>query len=377
MDLQTLPMLEARWGASFYITSRERMLRACRAVCAPFEGRYPAFRLAYSFKTCSLQPLLRAVHAAGAWAEITSEREYALAVQAGFADDGMVYNGPFKDMDLALRIAAAGGVVNLDSPWEAARLCQALPAGKKCPGVGLRCNFDVDGRPSRFGIPVDHGLLEDTARLLMDRGIPVRGLHCHIKSRDMAGWRIKARRMTELVRRWRDLGLAGGLEYLDFGGGFRFETGPDGVLFSGYAELLAETMKGLPGGETRKLVIEPGAAVAEQAMDFAARVVNLNQVGDTCFATLAGTVCDISAVRRRPPGAVVRIPGGGAVCPARRTVLAGFTCMEDDILCEDFPENVAVGDYILFRNTGAYSSALRPEFIRECPPVVCLDDSLL
>lgn len=377
MDLQTLQTLEARWGGCFYLTSRERMLRSCRAVCTPFEGRYPASRLAYSFKTCSLPPLLEAVYGAGAWAEITSEREYALAVQAGFADDGMVYNGPFKDMDLALRIAAAGGVVNLDSPWEADRLCRALPAGKTCPGVGLRCNFDVDGRTSRFGIPVDHGALEDTARLLMDRGIPVRGLHCHIKSRDMAGWHIKARRMQELVRRWRDLGLADELEYLDFGGGFRFETGPDGMLFSGYAELLAETMKELSGSKTMKLIIEPGAAVAEQAMDFAARVVNLNQVGDTCFATLAGTVCDISAVRRRPPGAVVRIPGGGAVCPARRTVLAGFTCMEDDILCEDFPENVAVGDYILFCNTGAYSSALRPEFIRECPPVVCLDDPLL
>lgn len=377
MDLRTLQTLEARWGAGFYLTSRERMLRSCRAVCTPFERRYPAFRLAYSFKTCSLPPLLEAIHTAGAWAEITSEREYALAVQAGFADDSMVYNGPFKDMGLALRIAAAGGVVNLDSPWEAARLCQALPTGKSCPGVGLRCNFDVDGRPSRFGIPVDHGTLEDTVRLLMGRGIPVRGLHCHIKSRDMAGWRIKARRMSELVHRWRGLGLAGGLDYLDFGGGFRFEAGAGGEPFGGYADLLADTMRELSRKEKMKLIIEPGAAVAERAMDFAARVVNLNQVGDTCFATLAGTICDISAVRRRPPGAVDRIPGGGPVCTARRTVLAGFTCMEDDILCEDFPEKVAVGDYILFRNTGAYSSALRSEFIRECPPVVCLDDALL
>lgn len=58
-------------------------------------------------------------------------------------------------------------------------------------------------------------------------------------------------------------------------------------------------------------------------------------------------------------------------------MLAGFTCMEDDILCADYPEPVAVGDFLLFCHTGAYSSALRPDFIREAPPIVCLDGGSL
>lgn len=378
MDLQTLETLAARWGDCFYLTDRERMRRACRAVQAPFARRYPRFRLAYSFKTCCLPPLLEAVRAEGAWAEITSEREYALAVQAGFPEGHMVYNGPYKNPALALRIAAAGGAVNLDSPGEAARLCAALEPGGPRPGVGLRCNFDVDGRVSRFGIPADGTALEDTAALLHRHGLPLRGLHCHIKCRDFPGWVTKAGRMTALARRLQPLTPGGrGLDYLDFGGGLRFEPGPDGVLFSGYAGLLADTLRSLSPEGTAMLLVEPGAAVAERAMDFAARVVSLNRVGDTCFATLAGTVCDISAVRRRPPGPILHVAGPGTPLPARRTVLAGFTCMEDDILCADYPEPVAVGDFLLFCHTGAYSSALRPDFIREAPPIVCLDGGSL
>ena len=42
----------------------------------------------------------------------------------------------------------------------------------------------------------------------------------------------------------------------------------------------------------------------------------------------------------------------------------GYTCLEQDILLPAYEGMLAVGDYIVFENTGGYSTVLKPPFIR-------------
>ncbi|HEV8619517.1 MAG TPA: hypothetical protein VGQ79_00665, partial [Nitrospiraceae bacterium] len=50
--------------------------------------------------------------------------------------------------------------------------------------------------------------------------------------------------------------------------------------------------------------------------------------------------------------------------------IVGYTCMEHDVLFAGFEGTLAVGDYVVFDNVGAYTNVLRPPFIRECPAML-------
>ena len=54
--------------------------------------------------------------------------------------------------------------------------------------------------------------------------------------------------------------------------------------------------------------------------------------------------------------------------------ITGFTCLEQDILFKDFPEELKVGDVIEFRNVGGYSVVYKPPFIQPCCSMVAIKE---
>ena len=44
--------------------------------------------------------------------------------------------------------------------------------------------------------------------------------------------------------------------------------------------------------------------------------------------------------------------------------LTGYTCLEQDVLLSGYRGALAKGDYVIFGNTGGYSTVLKPPFIR-------------
>ena len=43
--------------------------------------------------------------------------------------------------------------------------------------------------------------------------------------------------------------------------------------------------------------------------------------------------------------------------------LCGYTCIESDIIHDNFNGNISVGDIIIFREVGSYSVVMKPPFI--------------
>ena len=354
-----------KYGDGFYLVSESRIVSVFDSFFNSFSSIYPNCIIAYSFKTCYSRPLLRKMLELGAYAEITSEYEYELAKQIGFDDGHMVYNGPYKKMNVVYKIVSNGGIVNIDSKVEAKRICEL--ENIKGSEIGIRCNANIDGRSSRFGIDINSEDMNEVIQMVLDKGMRIKGFMCHIRTKTMEDWNKKAQVLIDFVEAITRKKKLPDIDYVDFGGGYQYQE----ALFDKYADTIVKHVKRLNNKEIN-IILEPGAAICEGTMDYYARVVNTNIINQTKYVTIAATISDISAIRKRVPGRVIYICNTDKVHKDRynKQVIVGFTCLEDDIILDDAEIDAEEGDFIVFENVGAYAGSLRPVFIRGCPAVL-------
>lgn len=50
--------------------------------------------------------------------------------------------------------------------------------------------------------------------------------------------------------------------------------------------------------------------------------------------------------------------------------VAGFTCIESDVITFDAPLGLRVGDLLAYDNVGSYSVVMKPPFILPSPPIL-------
>ncbi len=324
--------------------------------------RFGHSRVAYSVKTNSHPEVLRILREEGAAAEVVSDTEYRLARALGF--DSIVYNGPLKEKESFLEAIQAGAVVNLDSRRELDWLA-GLPSND-CFKVGLRVNVSLpeDENFSRFGFDGTE-LAEAVARIRALQNVRLAGIHLHrtSKSRSLDVYRAITKRAAQVLEEF-------GLEpdYIDIGGGF-FGDLPGKPTYEDYATVLAEGLQGVCGDQTC-VIVEPGNALIASPLSFIASVIDVKTVGDERVVVCDGSRGDVDPFFRKTDyfKDFPTVEEGRPKAPVQTVV--GCTCLENDRLfrLEDGPE-LRVGDRIVFRNTGAYTMALSPLFIRYFPRV--------
>ncbi len=249
--------------------------------------------------------------------------------------------------------------------------------------VGLRCQFALrEEHRSRFGFAEE----EIAAGLARLRALPrcdVRGLHCHFSNhRDLASFRQRAKRLVELARRhFTDVPPA----MLDVGGGFYGHMPPslreqfgEVPSYEDYATAVAPLVaEAFPGRDAPELVLEPGAGVVADAVNFVARIGALKRLGERHVAVATGSIQNVKATANavRLPVRVVGDPLGGGETLAGPTVITGYTCMEHDVLYDGYVGELRVGDFVIFGNVGAYTNVFKPPFIRPAPAMLAWSSS--
>ena len=56
--------------------------------------------------------------------------------------------------------------------------------------------------------------------------------------------------------------------------------------------------------------------------------------------------------------------------------IVGNTCMEHDVIIEEYIEDCECGDFLMFENRGAYSSVLTLAFIMPSPPITGMNEAI-
>ncbi len=371
LDAKKLEKLSRVCGETFYILDTKHFRDNFINLRNAFRAVYPNSNIAYSYKTNYIPRLCKIVDDLGGYAEVVSDMEYELALRVGVKPEKIMFNGPYKKPEAVEKLLLSGGTVNLDNIEELKVIQDIIDRNPdKKLHLGVRCNFVIgDGVVSRFGFDTES---EDFAAVMefiaSHKQTSLTGIHCHFASRALDYWPARAERALDLYGRYADKEC----KHIDLGGGIygsmdeslkaQFSAYiPD---FCEYADAAATKFAEYFDGEEKPtLFIEPGTALAGDAMLFAARVKSIKQVGKKSIATLLGSMYNINPTlnKKNPPLKIY--PMGGEQKNFTDLDFGGFTCIESDYLYRGYNGPLAVGDYAVFENVGSYSVVLKPPFI--------------
>ncbi len=380
--------IEAKYGAPFYIFDEAAFRKNYDDIVRAFGSRYERFVLAYSYKTNYIPYLCGIIKSKGGFAEVVSRLEYDLAIKVGQKPDKIVFNGPVKsyeDIELALKNQS---IVNLDS-WS--EIDHVAKYAKKNPNrkikVGLRINIglsDKSGRShiqeqlktGRFGFdPSELNMGKVVSRLLRIGNVTVNSLHGHTSTADRSVWcyRIIAETLCRIAENF----FPESVEYINVGGGIfgymppsmRWTKTPS---FDDYAKAVCKVLKNNKWVCRQKpyLMLEPGIAMAANALSFITKVISIKDIRGRVFVTVDGSAYNVKPTFHKinqPYQIIKKISSKN-----RRTFsVVGSTCMEKDYILTEITDVLPdVGDFIKIDNVGAYTVVLTPPFINPAPAIV-------
>jgi diaminopimelate decarboxylase len=314
-------------------------------------------QVAYSIKTCPDPFYLNQAFANGLWAEAISMAEVEAALEAGWAPEQIVLNGPAKWWPRTMTHHQGLGAVYCDSSEELERLLQS---GRKDKLWGLR--LKIPGFESRFGI--DLTAFEELSKLVMlIRQIPrdiELGFHLHLASNILGNghWQDA----VDSAISWANSLAAQAkrpISIMDFGGGYH----PRDFLKFDWQNIVKFTKKRSPS--IRSVFIEPGRALSQDTMLMVTTIQDVRKehqlikdvVVDTCIAELPLSKVYPHRMYLFKNDQLIPLGIG-------KSRILGRICMEDDILADsvDLPPTVNIGDRIIIADAGAYERSMSYEF---------------
>lgn len=327
-------------------------------------------RPSYSTKTNPDLNVLKAVCESPDWMiEIVSSHELKLARVAGFTYDRIVYNGVVPDLEGKFLVASNGGIVNVENYSELKALADYAKERKTYIEVGLRVNINVDAKRkwmSRFGaVPFTEHF--ERCISIQNEYLKIVGIHSHIHGcRTLDFWKTRATLLGLLGKHLH-------VKYIDFGSNmFGFMDPRLAGQFdceipsaSEYAETIyEELMLFFEDDEMPTIIIEPGTPVVANTVSVLGKVETISERGFDTIATASCSVYDFGFFHgspKHPPMDVVHMSNGDYY---KDVEIFGYACTEDDTVYKSYTGELAEGDFLLFRNLGAYANSLCSNFIK-------------
>lgn len=368
--------LRKEYGDAFYLLDSGQFRNNFIELKDTFRKIYPNFNIAYSYKTNYTPKFCKIVNELGGYAEVVSEMELEIALRVGVESKRIIWNGPIKNAKKLEEFLVAGGTDNIDSVEELAvvkAIAERHP--DKVLNLGIRCNYDVqDGVVSRFGLDVDSEDFQQVLEFVITtKNVHFINFQCHFAKRQIEYWSARAKGMVELIDR---IGIIP--ERLDVGGGLfgkmadslKAQFKNDIPDYQAYAEATATIFADYFADKNVKpeLLIEPGSAVVGDCMKFVGTVKTIKSVRGKWMATVLGSQKNISMSGINPPMEVITM--GGEQKEYKDLDFVGFTCIEGDVLYNNYNGKLAHEDAIVISNCGSYSLVMKPPFILPNFPVL-------
>ena len=323
---------------------------------------------AYSIKTNPDGRLINLALESGFLAEAISIPEVKKAIEAGFAPEQIILNGPAKWWRRAHLPAGRFYSIFCDSIEELNQVLENLESGA-LETVFLGVRLRTPNVVSRFGIPVDtpevfQKLIEAVRKIPKEYKFAV---HFHMASSNVGvghWWHL-----FESILRWCGSieALSGRLiQVLDVGGGW-FPEDLQKDSAGNFKKAIALIPEFLPHVE--QIISEPGKALAQPSMAVAMQILELRNSADVVHeAVVDGSIAELPMYFFYPHRILYQGAKSGDWQPLGRgkTKLLGRLCMEHDIVASnvELPETAQVGDILVFCDAGAYDRSMSYVFGR-------------
>ncbi|MDR3716003.1 MAG: diaminopimelate decarboxylase [Puia sp.] len=366
--------LAKEFGTPLYVYHAEKIKEQYQKLTTAFSNSNTVFF--YACKALTNVNILRYVCQLGANVDCSSINEVRLALHAGFPPTRILYtsNGiAFSEIEEAQSL---GVIINIDSLSNLEKFGQRF--GHSYPvGVRLRPNIMAGGNlkistghdKSKFGIPVDQ--IGEVLAVVKKYNLLVADLHIHtgseIKDVDVFVKGIEI--LFDIIPQFADL------QFIDLGGGFKvpYKDGDTETDINLLAQKVGAAFASHPnpGGRPLQVWFEPGKFLVSECGYF---VTQVNVIKETSAATFVSVDSGFNhLIRPMFYDAYhyienVSNPGGAE----KKYSVVGNICETDTFAWDRRIHEVREGDYLVFRNAGAYGFEMSSNFNARYKPAEVL-----
>lgn len=353
---EQLEQIAHDYGTPVYVYHAEKIKEQYEKLQHAFTGVNTRFF--YAAKALTNINILKYINSLGCHIDCSSINEVKLAIRAGYIPGNILYtssNISFEEIEEAKTL---GVHINIDSISNLEKFAKKF--GESYPvGIRLRPNIMAGGNlkistghnSSKFGIPPEQ--IKNITGLVNETGLVIRTLHIHTGS-EIKDVEVFAKGIEVLFEIAKHFPL---LEVIDLGGGFKvpYLPGEEGTDIELLGKKVKEEFDWYEKTYHKKLQVwfEPGKYLVSEAGYFITKVNVVKPAGDILFAGVNSGLNHF--IRPMFYGAyheIENISNPGA--EKRKYNVVGNIC-ETDTFAEDrlLPE-VREGDFLVFRNAGAY-----------------------
>jgi len=356
--------LAEKHGSPLYIYDTAMMIRQYQLITGAFSGT--RVRINYACKALSNINILKLFRSLGSGLDAVSVQEVELGLKAGFDPGDILYTPNCVSIEEIEEAVDLGVRINIDNIAILEEFGVKYGAGipvciRINPHVMAGGNHKISTGhiDSKFGISIYQ--MPHVHRIVETNRMKVEGIHMHTGS-DIVDVEVFLR-ATEIM--FETASQFSELEYIDLGSGFKVPY-KDGDISTDVVELgkhLSDRFNTFcrEYGKDLTLVFEPGKFLVSEAGYFVARVNVIKQTTSTVFAGLdTGLNHFIRPMFYDAYHEIINVskPGG----KTRIYTVVGYICETDTFGWNRKLSEASAGDYLLFKNAGAYCYAMSSNY---------------
>ena len=356
--------LAEKHGSPLYIYESSRMISQYESITSAF--RSTRMKIYYACKALTNLNVLKLFRSLGSGLDAVSIQEVTLGLKAGFAPQDILYTPncvSIEEIDEAVELGVRINIDNIAILEEFGHkygqeqpVCIRINPHIMAGGNRKISTGHID---SKFGISIHQ--LPHVHRIVEANQMKVEGIHMHTGSDivDVESFLRATEIMFEAASQFKEL------DYIDFGSGFKVPYKDDDVFTD--VQALGEHLSSrfnqfcIEYGKELTLVFEPGKFLVSEAGYFVARVNVIKQTTSTVFAGLdTGLNHFIRPMFYDAYHEIINVskPGG----KTRIYTVVGYICETDTFGWNRKISEASEGDYLLFRNAGAYCYAMSSNY---------------
>ncbi len=353
-----------KFGSPVYIYESARMASQYKRMTDAF--RETRVKICYACKALTNINVLKLFRGLGAGLDAVSIQEVRLGLKAGFDPKDILYTPncvSFEEIEEAVETGVRINIDNISVLEEFGhRHGREIPVCIRInPHILAGANHKISTGhiDSKFGISIYQ--MPHVHRIVETNGMTVEGIHMHSGSDilDVDVFLRGAEILFETARSFPDL------QYVDFGSGFKVAYRVDDVAtdIEALGEQLSKRFNQFCSDYGRELTLlfEPGKFLVSEAGYFVARVNVVKQTTSTVFAGLdTGMNHFIRPMFYDAYHEIINVskPEG----KTRIYTVVGYICETDTFGWNRKITEVSEGDYLLFKNAGAYCFAMSSNY---------------
>ena len=364
MERQQLLKIAKDFGGPLYVYNSEKIQNQYKKLELAFKG-VKNLSINYAAKALSNINILKYLNHLGAGLDTVSLQEVKLGLKAGFNPKNIIYTPNGVSINEIEKVVSYGAQINIDN------LAMLEQFGNKHPSVpvcirinphvmaGGNNNISVGHIDSKFGISIHQ--IPHLLRIVENTKMNINGIHMHTGSDilDIEVFLHASEILFNTARKFKNL------SFIDFGSGFKvpYKKGDIETDIVELGEKLSDRFNGFceDYGEDLTLVFEPGKYLVSEAGYFISKVNSVKQTTSTVFAQVESGFNHL--IRPMFYGSYHEIENlSNPLGEKRFYSVVGYICETDTFGSNRKINEIKEGDYLVFKNAGAYCFSMSSNY---------------